>query len=129
MLVETVDLLRPAINIVDAIVGMEGNGPTSGTPRAMNMIMASTDGPALERVAAEIVGIKPARLRTLQAARELNVGTPHFDRIDVQGLSIADARIADFDLPKLLPIGFSIPRLVKGAFKNAWLTHQQARSA
>lgn len=127
MLVETYEMLRPAITIVDAVVAMEGQGPIKGQPRALNLIMASTDGPALERVAAEIVGIKPARLRTLAAARELGVGVSHLDQIDVTGVPLAEARVAGFKLPYLLPIGFSLPRLVKGAFKNAWITHQQAR--
>jgi hypothetical protein len=94
----------------------------------MNLILASTDGPALERVAADLVGLKPAQLRTLQAARELELGTPYMDYIDIAGVPIAEARIASFKLPTLLPIGFSIPRLVKGAFKNAWIVHQQRKA-
>jgi uncharacterized protein (DUF362 family) len=128
MLVETYELLRPAVNIIDAVVAMEGPGPIKGRPRAINLVMASTDGPALERVTAEIVGVKPGRLRTLAAARELGVGTPYLDRIDVVGVPLSDARLADFALPSLLPIGFSFPRLVKGAFKNAWITRQQSRA-
>lgn len=128
MLVETFEMLRPAITLIDAITAMEGNGPAAGTPRHMGLILASTDGPALERVAAEMVGVKPAHLRTLAAARELEAGTPYLDRIDVLGLPLAEARIDSFVLPKLLPIGFSVPRLVKGAFKNAWIVHQQGRA-
>jgi uncharacterized protein (DUF362 family) len=127
MLVETFEMLRPAVTIVDAIVAMEGNGPVRGTPRPLGLLLASTDGPALERVCADLVGIKPAQLRTLAAARELDVGTPYLERIDVHGVPLPEARVSDFVLPKLLPIGFSIPRLVKGAFKNAWLVHQQQR--
>jgi len=37
-------------------------------------------------------------------------------------------RVTDFQIPKLRPIGFSLPRLVKGAFKNAWIVHQQGRA-
>jgi len=129
MLVETFELLRPAITIIDGIVAMQGPGPIKGRPCDMGLILASTDGPALERIAAEIIGIKPARLRTLLAARELDVGTPYLDRIDVVGEPLAEVRLADFELPKLLPIGFSIPRLVKGALKHAWMLHKEARTA
>lgn len=127
MLVETFEMLRPTINIVDAVVAMEGPGPIRGTPRPMNLILVSSDGPALERVAADLIGLKPTRLRTLVAAGELDVGTPYRDRIDILGPDLADIRIADFQLPKLLPIGFSLPRLVKGALKNAWIVRQQAK--
>lgn len=128
MLVETFNLLRPAITIIDGIVGMEGQGPVRGTPRPMNLVMASTDGPALERVAAEIVGLCPNDLRTLAAARELDTGTPWLERIDLAGLPLEEARVPDFGHPRLLPIGFSIPRLVKGAFKNAWIVRQQEKA-
>lgn len=128
MLVETFDMLRPAVTIIDAITAMEGNGPMKGPPRAMNLILASTDGPALERVAAELVCIEPASLRTLLAARELELGAPYLSRIDVVGVALADARVDGFVLPRMLPIGFSLPRLVKGAFKNAWLVHQQNKA-
>jgi uncharacterized protein (DUF362 family) len=127
MLVETFEMLRPVITIVDAVIAMEGKGPIKGTPRPMNLVLASTDGPALERVAADLIGVKPARLRTLAAARELRVGTPYRDQIDIVGPEPADIRVEAFQIPKLIPIGFSIPRLVKGALKNAWIVRQQAR--
>jgi len=125
---ETFEMLRPAISIIDAVVAMEGNGPISGTPRPMGLVLASTDGPALERIAADLVGIKPTRLRTLQAARELEVGTPYRERIQVIGVDPREARVADFQMPRMMPIGFSLPRLVKGALKNAWILHQQAKA-
>jgi uncharacterized protein (DUF362 family) len=83
--------------------------------------MASTDGPALERAAIEIVGVKPEELRTLQAARELKVGTPYLSEIDIIGPALDELRISDFNLPRQLPIGFSIPRFVKGSIRQAWL--------
>ncbi|MHC4181015.1 MAG: DUF362 domain-containing protein, partial [Planctomycetota bacterium] len=129
MLVETFELLAPAITIVDGIVAMQGPGPMKGPPCDMGLVLASTDGPALERVAADIVGIKPARLRTLAAARELDVGTPYLDQIDIVGASIEEVRVTDFEMPKLIPIGFSIPRLVKGALKHAWMLHKEAKAA
>lgn len=129
MLVETYQLLAPTINIIDAVVAMQGNGPLSGTPYPMHMIMASRDGVALDRVAAEIVGVRPSRLRTLSAAIELDYGTPLLENIDVVGLKLEDARVTDFKMPdSLRPIGFSLPRFVKGSFTNAWTTHQQARA-
>jgi uncharacterized protein (DUF362 family) len=129
MLVETFELLRPVITIVDGIVAMQGRGPMKGSPCKMGLILASTDGPALERVAADLVGVKPSRLRTLLAARELDVGTPYLDRIDIAGPPIAEVRPAEFEIPKLMPIGFSIPRLVKGALKHAWMLHKESRVA
>lgn len=129
MLVETFEMLRPAITILDAIVAMEGKGPVSGTPRPIGAIAASTDGAALERVSAEIVGVRPDELRTLRAARELGVGTTDLDRIEIVGTPLEEVQVADFDLPRQVPIGFSIPRFVKGSVRQAWLTHVADKSA
>jgi uncharacterized protein (DUF362 family) len=121
MLVDVFFMLRPVVTIVDAIIAMEGKGPISGTARSMGLLLAATDGPALERVAARIVGIKPGELRTLQAARELGVGTPYLEQIDIVGPPLSEIRVTDFEFPRLLPIGFSIPRFVKGSLKQVWL--------
>lgn len=124
MLIDVFEMLRPAVTIIDAIVAMEGKGPVSGTPRPMGLLLAGTDGPALERVAAHIVGLKPSELRTLQAARELEVGTPYLERIEVLGPELNEIHVDDFQFPYLLPIGFSIPRFVKGSLKQAWLSRK-----
>ena len=128
MLVETFELLRPVVTIMDAIVVMEGKGPIQGTPRPLGLILASTDGPALERIAVDLVNVKPSRLRTLRAAIELDVGTPFLERIDVVGADLDDLRVDDFQLPKLIPVGFSLPRFVKSTLKNAWIVRQQDKA-
>lgn len=74
------------MNMVDAVVTMEGTGPIKGRPRWLNLIMASTEGPTLERVPAEITGIKLTRLRLLGAARELGIGVPRLDRSEVAAI-------------------------------------------
>lgn len=129
MLVDTFEMLRPAITLIDAVVAMQGKGPISGTPKFMGLILAATDGPALERVAAELAGVAPHEIRTLQAARELEVGTPYLEQIDIAGPPLAEVKPADFEIPRLLPIGFSLPRFVKGSFKQVWLSRQEENTA
>lgn len=51
MLVDLTLLIKPRLYIMDAIVGMEGNGPASGTPRSIGLILASTDPPASAAIA------------------------------------------------------------------------------
>lgn len=126
MLCEIYAITRPAITIMDAIIGQEGNGPIRGDPRQIGLILASTDAPALERVACEIIGAEPHRVRTLRAAAELGIGVPQLDRIRVLGEPIEAVRLTDFRFPKPLPIGFSLPRVVKSALKNAWITRQES---
>ncbi len=56
--------------IADAIVGMEGNGPTAGTPREIGAILASASPHKLDLVCAKIIGLDPDTIPTLGAARE-----------------------------------------------------------
>lgn len=47
MLVDVFAQTKPALSIMDAIVGMEGEGPNEGKPRELGVILASQDTVAL----------------------------------------------------------------------------------
>ncbi|MFH2007542.1 MAG: DUF362 domain-containing protein [bacterium] len=66
MLVDLYRLVNPTLNIIDGVVGMEGNGPSAGDPRALGFLGASADGIALDRVVTEIVGADPTAVPTLR---------------------------------------------------------------
>ena len=55
--------------ICDAVVGMEGNGPTAGDPREINCILASKSPYKLDLVAARLIGLNENNVPTLMAAR------------------------------------------------------------
>ncbi len=67
-------LVRPKLHIMDGIVAMEGNGPQSGTPRTMNVILASTDPVALDAVFCHLVDLKPELVPTNVSGMEQGVG-------------------------------------------------------
>lgn len=56
--------------ICDAVVAMEGNGPTMGTPRSVGALLASTSPHKLDLVAASLIGLTKADVPTLEAAFE-----------------------------------------------------------
>ena len=58
--------VRPRLHIMDGIVAMEGNGPTSGVPRAMNVMLFSED-PVERHLLAGLRGLRPRRPPLLQA--------------------------------------------------------------
>lgn len=60
--------INPALTILDAIVGMDGNGPTSGTPNPTGFLAAAADPWALDAIAADIVEFPRENLFWLQAA-------------------------------------------------------------
>jgi uncharacterized protein (DUF362 family) len=65
-------LAMPRFNIVDGIVGMEGNGPIQGDPRASGLLVFGRDPVAVDATAARLMGIEPQRVwYLLQANRFL----------------------------------------------------------
>jgi uncharacterized protein (DUF362 family)/NAD-dependent dihydropyrimidine dehydrogenase PreA subunit len=88
----------PDFFLMDAIVGMEGNGPASPDLRDIGLILASDNAVALDSVVASMMGCDPGRLRFLQRAKELGLGDYDLDGIDVVGEL---KRLPDFKLPPL----------------------------
>lgn len=60
--------VKPDISIIDGIVGMEGNGPGSGTPVQSGFLAASADALALDASAAKVLGVDDSKLILLQQA-------------------------------------------------------------
>lgn len=70
MIVDLDEFVKPVLSIIDGVVGMEGNGPTMGTPRQIGIIGASLSPHKLDLAAAYIIGLRRENVPTLQAAYE-----------------------------------------------------------
>lgn len=70
MIVDLDSAFPARLCLVDAVIGMEGNGPTAGTPRPIGCLLASCDPHRLDMVCAKIIGLSPEQIPTLMAARE-----------------------------------------------------------
>ena len=70
MLVDLQVYWKPKLHIVDAVVAMEGNGPTAGTPRPMGLVLASENPFLLDQICAPLIGLQPEQVLTQQAALE-----------------------------------------------------------
>ena len=60
--------VRPDFAIVDGIVGMEGNGPIQGAPKACGVLVAGDDPVAVDATCARIMGLVPERVDYLAHA-------------------------------------------------------------
>ena len=120
MLVELADLLRPRLTIMDAVVGMEGNGPGSGDPRKIGVILAGTDHVALDVVAAAMVGLKPEELPIIRAAASAGIGETVLDRITIIGEPIPT--IGHFRLPAREHLEWELPDWMRQTLKEALTT-------
>ena len=82
--------LRPRFAIMDATVGLEGNGPKSGHPRIVDRVLASADLVALDTVHAATIGVDPASVRHLATSAARGLGMNELAGIDVRGLHPAE---------------------------------------
>jgi len=98
VIVDVFRLRVPDLFIVDAVVGMEGNGPASTDLRNIGLILASNNSVALDSVIARMMGVDPGRLRFLKKAREIGLGDYDPDKIEIIGELKA---LPDFKLPPL----------------------------
>ncbi len=85
MLVELYGIVKPDINIVDAVLAMEGNGPSSGDPKKLGVILAGKDAVAVDAVAADMIGFKRGTVQTTKIAGELGLGVSDIEDIRITG--------------------------------------------
>lgn len=87
---------KETVNVVDGIVGMEGNGPTNGTPRKMGVVVVSQNPFSADVVCSRILGIEK-NVHTVNASKER--GYTSDDGFEVVGDSISDCILSDVVLP------------------------------
>lgn len=83
MLVDLNKFVQPRLYIMDGIVAMEGNGPGSGDPVRMNVMLMSTDPVALDSVFCRLVYLKPQLVPTNNHGEKMGLGTWKKDGIEI----------------------------------------------
>ncbi|MFA6001477.1 MAG: DUF362 domain-containing protein [Thermoleophilia bacterium] len=96
--VDIFSVLRPHLAIMDAVVGMEGEGPRHGSPRQTGLIIASKDAVALDAVASKIIGFDPMEVFTTKDATARGLGNGIIEEIDIRGERMADVAV-DYEKP------------------------------
>ncbi len=80
--------IRPHLAVIDGIVGMEGDGPLSGTPKRAGTIVMGRDPAAVDATAARIMQIDPLKVPYLQEASGW-LGAIHQENIIQRGETVA----------------------------------------
>jgi uncharacterized protein (DUF362 family) len=121
MLVETARAIAPDLTIVDGIIGHEGNGPSGGEPRSLNILGASSDVFALDRAMVDILNVDPVLVPTVAASQRLEL-CPELEAIHFPLLQPRELQVMDWKLPDaLVPIDFGMPRVIKSTFKHLYI--------
>lgn len=107
------------LNFIDAVVGMEGAGPTSGTPRIVNRIIASQSAYAADAVAVQIMNLKPEEYPLLVEAQRRNLVDKNFE-IEIVGDSLESSIIPDYKNIRVQADSYAnvIPKWAQKPFRN-----------
>ena len=108
MILEVFKLRVPDLFIMDAILGMQGNGPASKDLRHIGLIMASDNAVAIDAVMARMVGLEPDALPVLALAASQELGSFEQDDIRIDG---EFRPLHDFKLPPMPESGYAGPGL------------------
>lgn len=95
MLIDLNKCVAPKLYVMDGIVAMEGNGPGSGDPVPMNVMLMSTDPVALDSVFSCLIYLKPEMVPTNYHGEKMGLGTWKEEKITLMApdgeISMADA--------------------------------------
>jgi uncharacterized protein (DUF362 family) len=69
MMLDILTIVKPNLYIMDGIVGMQGQGPGSGDPVDMGLVLASSDHVAMDIAVCKILGIEPVGIPALKRAK------------------------------------------------------------
>ena len=76
-------VLRPHLAIIDGTIGMEGLGPSAGSPKPVDAVVVGADPFAADAVAARIMGLTPDEIPHLRLGAEFGYGITDLKQIDV----------------------------------------------
>jgi len=75
----------PDLAVIDGFEGMEGKGPSWGTPFDSRVAIASRDALAADTLATKVMGFDPKRVLYLSALTEAGLGQGEIEKINVLG--------------------------------------------
>jgi uncharacterized protein (DUF362 family)/Pyruvate/2-oxoacid:ferredoxin oxidoreductase delta subunit len=99
MLLDLVSFVRPALTVMDAVVGMDGNGPSAGRPFPIGAILAGPDPVAVDVAAVALVGHVPASVPTVSRAMRRGWSTGRAADLLLLGEALETLRADGFRMP------------------------------
>jgi uncharacterized protein (DUF362 family) len=112
VITDIVKAFPPHLSVVDATVGMEGEGPFKGNPVALNLIICGDNAVAVDSVTASILGYKPAKIKHLELAAKSGLGPLNLEEIDIKGEKEAKRAF------KKVPVGIRLGGKIANIFRS-----------
>jgi uncharacterized protein (DUF362 family)/Pyruvate/2-oxoacid:ferredoxin oxidoreductase delta subunit len=126
MLVDVALSLPIRLHVVDAVIGMDGNGPSSGDPFHMGLIIAGVDPVAVDSTACRIAGIDPREIPMIRIGAELSLGVSDGEAIEIVGEDFESIKVRGFRaIPPHAKTGHLIPlpRFLSNRFRD-WIVNR-----
>ncbi len=112
---------NPVLSFMDGIVGMEGAGPSGGSPRKIGVAIASESPYHLDYVAAALVGINVKKVPTIQRCIERGLIKDGLEDIVLKGVDIEAIKIKDYVIPEIRSLDLlegKLPGFMREALKD-----------
>ena len=118
LLLEIYLLKKPVLNIVDAVLAMEGDGPGSGDPLQLNALIAGANPVAVDLVAGRIARIPSELLHVEREAEAMGLpGACHGD-VEAVGKTVEIFTKKPFKLPAGIDVQFGLPGFLKKGLRR-----------
>ena len=98
--------VKPELNIMDAVMGMDGNGPTNGKPRHIGLICAGEDAFALDLAMLNILGLDPQKVPVMKQGMLRNLCVDDISKVEIKGDRPENFFVDDFRFPAAGTINF-----------------------
>ena len=115
-LLDIYQLRPPQLNIMDAVVAMEGNGPSKGALRTIGKIIASDNAVSLDAVMVHLIGRPIKAIPLVDLAGQRGLGENDVSKIKIMGNC---EPIKDFKLPSTFIPGLT--GLLLNRFLSKWV--------
>ncbi|NLE02732.1 MAG: DUF362 domain-containing protein [Fibrobacter sp.] len=104
LLIDINRFVKPRLYVMDAVYAMEGNGPQSGEPKKLGLLLFSTDPVALDSVACRIINLNPRFVPTIKECEDAGLGSSSEDDIEILGEPLLSCVDKGFDVVRSAPI-------------------------
>ena len=109
---DLVKAFPPHLSVVDASIGMEGEGPFKGNPIALDLIICGDNAIATDSATVSVLGYKPAKIKHLELAAKSGLGPINLEGIDIKGEKDAKREF------KKAPVGIRFGGEIANSFRS-----------
>ena len=124
MLVDLQLFVKPVLHIIDAVWGMEGEGPSAGKPRFVGCLLAGSNPFALDTAGITLMGIAPQSIPTVAQAAKRGLCS-RLEDCTLHGDDLQTFVRRDYDVPAVS--GQLAHSLIPKAFRKFFLRRLRSK--